>query len=139
MHRNIGTYNSESYRLVLSRCESALEETKKNIYNIKHEVLQIIANHESIISINELAAMLKTSSRTLTRKLKKYDISFKNIITEEKLRRTNYLLKTEKSISIIARELSFNDSTAFCRFVRNNFNCSPTELRKELTDKNQSI
>jgi AraC-like DNA-binding protein len=82
--------------------------------------------------MNELASILKISSRTLTRKLKKYDLSFTELITKEKLRRTNNLLKTNKSISIIARELSFNDSTAFCRFVRNHFACSPTELKKRL-------
>lgn len=90
----------------------------------------VIAANEEAPSLTKLAQQLNVSERTLTRHLRAEGYSFSQILQQKKQELAQYyLLETDESITNIALNLGFKDSSNFTRAFQRWFKSSPTEFR----------
>jgi len=82
-------------------------------------------------SIEELAAMLHMSSRTLRRKLAAEQQSYRALVEEAKLDMAKELLLAGKSIEAIAERLNYSDPSNFGRAFKKKTGLSPTAFRNQ--------
>ncbi|MEH6636905.1 MAG: AraC family transcriptional regulator ligand-binding domain-containing protein [Halioglobus sp.] len=77
-----------------------------------------------------VAESLAMSSRTLRRKLGEYDVTFQQLLDEERRRvAEDYLLTTPMNIQQIAEQCGFSDAQNFSQAFRRWSGVSPTEYR----------
>jgi DNA-binding response OmpR family regulator len=105
-----------SDEVFLKKCISTIE---KNLQN-------------SDFSTEIFAATLNLSSSTLYRKLKSLtNLSSAEFIRSIRIKRAAQLLQDKnKTVSEVAYKVGFNDLKNFRQVFHNQFNCSPTEFRK---------
>ncbi len=101
-------------------------DTVAAVYNI---LLELIPQGEP--SREKVAKALGTSSRSLHRKLKELDTSFKTILdnTREHLA-LQYIKEPKLSMTTITYQLGFSDSNSFSRSFKRWTGVSPSEYRK---------
>ena len=82
-------------------------------------------------SIKDLAEMLSISPRTLHRYLHREGLVYRDLFQQERLRRARQLLdETRLSITAIAHELGYQDTSNFVRGFRASEGCTPGEYRR---------
>ncbi len=90
----------------------------------------VIAANEEAPSLTKIAQQLNVSERTLARHLRAEGYSFSQILQQKKQELARYyLLETDESITNIALNLGFKDSSNFTRAFQRWFKLSPTEFR----------
>ena len=85
------------------------------------------------VTENDLARVLNMSTRTLNRKLRENDETFRSLLLQ--VRRglaERYIGNDDYSVTEIAFLLGYNDTSAFSRAFRNWFGRSPTQVREEI-------
>jgi len=83
-----------------------------------------------LVSIDEIAARLGMSVRTLRRRLKEAGVSFKNLLAETRRELgERYIQDSSLSLTEIAFMLGFSDSSSFSRAYRSWTGQSPSEYR----------
>jgi len=85
------------------------------------------------VTENDLARVLNMSTRTLNRKLRENDETFRSLLLQ--VRRglaERYINNEDYSVTEIAFLLGYNDTSAFSRAFRNWFGRSPTQVREEI-------
>ncbi|AZZ99225.1 AraC family transcriptional regulator [Pseudoalteromonas sp. R3] len=87
--------------------------------------------------LSVIAAALNKSGRQVQRQLKQCNTSYSQLLTEERLRRTQDLLGT-MPLAELARELGFNEQAAFNKAFKRWFGCSPGVFRKRSGNKPQN-
>ena len=97
--------------------------------NLIYQLKKVILNHKpERVLLEEAALQLNLSGRTLQRKLKQLNTSFKTIEHELQLRLSKtYLEENQKSIDEISYLLGFSESSAFIRFFKSLMDITPTE------------
>ncbi|KAF7788015.1 hypothetical protein PRUB_a2565 [Pseudoalteromonas rubra] len=80
--------------------------------------------------LDRLAGELNKSVRQVQRQLKQCNTSYSQLLTEERLRRTQDLLGT-MPLAELARELGFNEQAAFNKAFKRWFGCSPGKFSKQ--------
>lgn len=80
--------------------------------------------------LDRLAGELNKSVRQVQRQLKQCNTSYSQLLTEERLRRTQDLLGT-MALAELARELGFNEQAAFNKAFKRWFGCSPGKFSKQ--------
>jgi AraC-like DNA-binding protein len=121
-------------RVLVAHATEKLAELEGEV-DFYHQVKKSIVNliKPDFPTIDTVAANLNTSVRTLQRKLKEEDHTFKDII--ESLRQEmafNYLKKEDLSIKEIAILLNYSDSSAFVKSFKKWTGKSPSEFRANL-------
>lgn len=87
-------------------------------------------------SLDELAARLNMSSRTLRRRLQVEGVCFKRILEEVRLEKAqHYLLASQRSIGDIASVLGYEDQNSFSYAFKVLTGIPPTKFRKEFSQK----
>ncbi len=82
-------------------------------------------------SLDDMAAALAMSPRTLRRKLEQESASFRDIVDEERKQIAIQLLENSSmKMDELAAHLGFMDSGGFVRAFRRWLNCSPSEYRE---------
>ncbi len=116
--------------------ERVAEETKGielNANKISADVEALIkdALPSGIPGIAQISQHMGMSNRTLTRRLAKNGVSFRDLIkkTQEELSK-NLLKNSKRSIAEIAFETGFSEQSAFNRAFKRWTSLSPTEFRK---------
>lgn len=90
----------------------------------------VIAANEEAPSLTKIAQQLNVSERTLARHLRAEGYSFSQILQQKKQELARYyLLETDESITNIALNLGFKDSSNFTRAFQRWYKLSPTEFR----------
>ena len=120
--------------------ESLKEKINYEIKNITSENELIYALKKLILKnkpkrmlIEEAASDLHLSKRTLQRKLKELNTSFKEVEYELQLKLAKtYLEEKQKSTDEIGYLLGFSESSAFIRFFKSLTNITPLEYKKTL-------
>ena len=83
-------------------------------------------------SLNEVASKFHISSRTLNRRLKEYNTSYKEIVTEtRKGLAQEYLINESFSVDQISYLLGYRNASNFSKAFRVWMGCSPTEFREQ--------
>lgn len=85
-------------------------------------------------SLEELAAMLHMSSRTLRRKLSASGHSYRTLTDQAKIQQAKELLVTGDSVEVIAEKLNYSDPSNFGRAFKRSTGVSPSAYRDSQLD-----
>ena len=124
--------NHESYQLALQHCEVLLEQLQAQTSSYQNRLKKMMLSRPpGTLSEEEAAATLLMSKRTLARKLKKEQSSFRKI-REEILsnQAASYLGETTLSMEEIAVLLNYHDSANFRRAFKRWFGQPPNDYRR---------
>lgn len=122
--------NQAALALSEQRCRELLDQMllKGNISDWTRMMLR--ESNDGLPGIDEIAATLNISPRTLHRHLKKEGLVYRTLCVEERERRARELLaSTRLSVTRIAQELGYEDASNFTRAFRSRVGCSPSEFR----------
>lgn len=130
--------NNENYRLALQQCESMLAELQTLNPNYQTRLKKMMLSRPpGTLSEEEAAAALFMSKRTLARKLKKEDCSFRQIRDEILSQQAaDYLSRSQLSVEAIASLLNYHDNASFRRAFKRWFGRSPTQYRQQESSPN---
>lgn len=123
--------NRETLDVAEQRCGALLNQivSSKNIGEWTRMMLRESA--EGLPGIADLAATLNISTRTFHRYLKREGFVYRSLCTEERERRARELLTSSRfSMSRIAQELGYSDTSNFMRAFRAAVGCTPSEYRE---------
>jgi AraC-like DNA-binding protein len=124
---------SQSYiKYIMEQHANYLLKEKKGWEGIKNEVIKIALEllPNSILNIEMVAEKLKMSRWTLTRKLKKEGLTFKDLINGlKKDMALNYLANDNLSITEIAFLLGYSEASAFHRAFKSWTGKTPRDYR----------
>ena len=126
-HPEILTYNE-------NKCIERLRELDPTPFLLTVEVYVRKNLERNCVSIDQVAAGLEISVRTLQRSLQNENTSFKHLLDE--IRRgeaQKYIETTPLSITQIAHNLGFSDSGNFTRAFKRWYNCSPNQYRQQFS------
>jgi AraC-like DNA-binding protein len=123
--------NPETNKVLVSQCESELNQLPDET-NIKLSVIERLKGHQTPLpSLNDMATLLHTSSRSLRRHLKEHQTSYQTLLDEEKMRRATQLLdNSELSITSIAHHLGYSDTANFSKAFKK-LTGNPPKLYRE--------
>ncbi|MBP8953867.1 MAG: AraC family transcriptional regulator [Armatimonadetes bacterium] len=124
--------SSNAARIYRAQCEKLInadgggeDEWVRNIRT------QMLLFSDRPISLEECAARLGVSPRTLRRRLKERGASYKGIVDDVRAELArSYLESSRLSVEAIAERLGFSDPTCFTRAFRRWTGMSPREFRK---------
>ncbi len=125
--------NEIVYKHMLEFCEQKLEELKL-VEKYSDKVRSILAKKNSFYlpKLNEVAAMLHLSPRTLQRKLKEEDVLYHAIVEEFQIAQAKHLLM-QKQIQLkeIAYLLGYSNTESFHRSFKRNTGLSPGAFKQQ--------
>jgi len=127
-------YSPMIHQQAMQDCKT-LKENSNSLTSIGQRVYQILlaaSTNGSILTLGEVAERLNVSPRTLTRKLKKGDSSFRELQSTVRMELAKQQLKeTTKPIKHICAMAGFNNMSAFSRAFRRYSNLCPNEFRQQ--------
>ncbi|TQV70930.1 AraC family transcriptional regulator [Aliikangiella marina] len=133
-------FDRDSFEFNLAKCQQIMEE-RGHDSRLDLRIRQVIRKHfeQALVSSSPLPAPTQTvlsnmifcSERTLIRKLKQLDTTYKQILEAERRRFAESLLMQPKySILDIAQILGYSESANFCRAFKQWYGISPSQYRK---------
>ena len=128
-------FEKHSKQVQFGLLENLKEKVQKEIKNLETENQLIYQLKKTILNykpdrvlIGDASMKLNLSKRTLQRKLKDLDTSFKEVEYELQLKLSKtYLEEKQKSIDEISYLLGFSESSSFIRFFKTLTKMTPTE------------
>jgi len=88
------------------------------------------AQSASNLSIEQIAAMLHVSTRSLQRYLARQGVTFKQLLKTSRCQAASRLLQTQQqSVTAVASAVGYLDSNAFSRAFKQVMGCSPREFQ----------
>ena len=123
---------------VVSISKAKLEEDMKNLNDPKEALLGsiadiILATPGKTPSIEDVATHFHISSRTLNRRLKALQTSYKELVVQIKTKKAmEYLSNPQVSIDQISYALGYKDASNFSKAFRTWTHLSPSEYRERL-------
>ncbi|MCK0106591.1 AraC family transcriptional regulator [Marinobacter sp. S0848L] len=125
--------NHESYVMALRHCEAMLAQLNPNKSTCTYQVQKMILSHPpGVLSEEELAAALFICKRTLARRLKQENTSFRKVRDEILSQQAiGYLLDSQLPVEAIAELLNYHDSANFRRAFKRWFNLTPGQYRRQ--------
>jgi AraC-like DNA-binding protein len=125
----LATADPAALQLARDQCERALQALGFD-RGIAQRVLATINAKEEFCSLDEAAASLGLSPRTLKRKLGVGGTSFTALLDQARLERARELLRSERSLEEIAESLGYSDVANFTRAFRRWTGTTPAAHRK---------
>ncbi len=113
----------------------ALSESKQWEYFEKFTALlsYIDANYNHELTLDQAARHVGFSKYHFARLFKIHlNTTFHNYLCHKRIQVAQTLLSTDMSVTDIASQVGFNNTTSFCRCFKKIANCSPTEYRIRL-------
>ncbi|MBO9698619.1 MAG: AraC family transcriptional regulator ligand-binding domain-containing protein [Sporocytophaga sp.] len=126
--------NQLTYEFMLKLCSEKLSGVQRSA-GYYSKVKRILFNKESYynLKIEEVAAMLNTSTRTLQRNLKEEGYTYQSILDEHLVdSATTLLAKPGVQIQEVAFILGFESAQSFSRAVKKKTGKSPTSLKASI-------
>lgn len=120
-------------QFLIERVKEETEGIEISPQRISDEVEELIKNAlpSGIPGVQEISEYMGMSKRTLTRRLAKHGVSFRDLIQRTQEQEARRLLKNpERSIADIAFETGFSEQSAFNRAFKRWTGQSPLEFRK---------
>jgi AraC-like DNA-binding protein len=130
------SYNQDLYQYTAILCEQrTIQPEKSNVITEKVRSF-LLSSHTKNWTLIEIAEKLNMSERSLYRKLKLENSSYKSIYDDVRKSLTkNYLTETDLSINQITELLGFDDPSNFRRVFKRWFSMSPSQYRALLNNK----
>ena len=127
--------NNENYSLAFQQCESMLARLQNHEPDYQTLLKKMMLSHPAgTLCEEEAAGALFISTRTLSRKLKEENTSFRKVRAEILSRQASaYLRDTQLSVEAIASLLNYHDTASFRRAFKRWFGMPPDQYR-QLTD-----
>ncbi len=124
----------ESYALAYKQCEIILAQQHNQKGTCKYQVKKLMLSHPSgFLSEENTAEALFISKRTLARKLKAEDTSFRQIRDEILSKQSAaYLEEGSMSVESISALLGYHDSANFRRAFKRWFSMTPDQYRQQV-------
>jgi AraC-like DNA-binding protein len=119
--------------LLISQADALEKEIEKNTL-FQDKVRKIVLKHleSGPVNLDVIAKELNVSSRTVYRRLKSENISYKNLLSEVKKQLAqSYLKETLFPINDISFKLGFSEASAFHRAFKRWFGTNPSQYRKQ--------
>jgi len=142
-------YDQDSFEFNLRKCQQLLNE--RNLENRPDLAVSRIINKHFDRCINEnmqlgsppglsqISQLLNMSERTLNRKLKYFDTSYKLILEKERAMTATHLLGEAKyAVGDVSELLGYKEPANFCRAFKNWYDLSPTRYRRQLKNVNKT-
>ena len=129
--------NHENYRLALQQCEAMLAQlqTHKPSYQTRLKKM-MLSRPPGTLSEEEAAASLFMNKRTLARKLKQENSSFRQIRDDILSQQAaSYLCDSKLSIEDIAVLMNYHDSANFRRAFKRWFGQPPEQYRQRVSSR----
>lgn len=126
-----------AHKQFIQKCEKALRRLHDQ-RGMAGQVLEVLRRHElpNAASQQEVAECLAVTARTLQRRLQKENTCFRDLMSEEVIRRSKkYLIEEQRSVTETAYSLGFSDSANFTRFFRQITGSSPSDYIKSAQSK----
>jgi len=125
------TYDSQLVQLMQNQCKQQLNLRQQT--GMAGHVRQMILGRLGLVaSLDEVAAALAMSPRSLRRKLDSEGTNFKELLdTERQLSAQQLLTNSDMKIEELAFHLGYTDAASFARAFRRWQGCSPGEYRKQ--------
>ena len=125
------TANPVTAKMVEEQCSRELEQLGLAGDFVKQVQALLTARSEGYPDLNAVADALHMSTRSLKRKLKQHERSFRELLDAVRYRDSVQLLKgSELSIERIAGRLGYSDPANFTRAFRKWAGVSPSEYRR---------
>jgi len=122
--------NEISYSLVLDLCDQLMEEFQLRVGLVGKVREILLVNIARPTSFNFVARHLKMTSRTLRRKLREKNTSYRELVDELRMQMAiKYLRNTDLTVEDIAFSLGFSDAANFRHAFRSWTRCTPNEFR----------
>ena len=138
---DVPLFNSEPYLSLLN--DKAIIHYLNELDNndIVHKIRKSITEHlSSGISSEIISNSLNMGERTMIRALKKQGFLFKDLVKEVRFDLGKlYIKNSHYSLTEIAFQLGFSESSSFSRAFKNWAGCSPADYRKNLNFKSSPI
>jgi len=128
-------YHSELWRQAQVTLSQALKgQVKTEDAPFKQHIAGLLRTSEPPLpNLEDVAFDLNVSQRTLNRRLKSENTSFRQLKSQALARwAKQYLCETEHSVEAIAQNLGYKDTANFRRAFRKREGCSPIEYRQSM-------
>lgn len=123
--------NPVARQLAERQCEEQLREVQQKLSLVAQVRGMLEDEEDKIPSMEEIAARLHVTSRTLRRQLQAFNTSYQELLTEVRCQRAVRLLEsTNKSIEEIADQLGYSDASNFGRAFRKWTGRKPSDYRR---------
>lgn len=136
-------YDEATYRTNLTKCREIQIDLQANSGNIAVNIKSRLLNHferrisgqihaEKIPSLDSLAAEQCVSTRTLIRKLRQQNTSYKELLSEVRQEHARYLLeRTHLTAADIGEKLGYQEAANFSRAFKQWYGSTPTQWRRQ--------
>jgi AraC-like DNA-binding protein len=125
-----------SFQRAIARCESELALYQQQNLSTKDRVLRLLKEEEGChLSLEEVAARLFMSKRTLHRHLDMESYSFKDLLQGARAEQSKRLLSNAYSVAQTAEYLGYSDSANFRRAFKSWFGIAPKQWVKQHSQK----
>lgn len=124
--------DADTAEYCLKQCEALLKKLNKTESWVDLVQQQLLKNKQGRIpNIKEVAQALKTSERSLRRKLKEEDSTFQVLLSEARYQLAKELLASDLSLEQIAHELGYSEAANFSHAFKRWTGMSPTQYRQD--------
>lgn len=125
------TFNAQLVRMLDDQCRQQLQ--RRQATGLAGQVRQQILGALGLVAtLDEVAAAIAVSPRTLRRKLEREGKSFRELVDEERCQLACHLLTgTQMKLDEMAIHLGYTDTASFTRAFKRWKNCAPGEYRKQ--------
>ncbi|MDH4396309.1 MAG: AraC family transcriptional regulator ligand-binding domain-containing protein [Limnobacter sp.] len=117
------------HAIAVQQCESQVQSMYVKGSTAQWVLSQLSMQRGHLLTLEQLAEMMKISSRTLLRRLKLEGVSFQELQDLECSRRASELLKAGQSVAAVAEQLGYAEPVSFRRAFKRWFGVAPSEFR----------
>lgn len=122
----------QTSEICLAQCKKIMADMNRQSNTIENIREIMLAKAGGFPSISEVATQLKTTERTLRRRLKSEQTSFQEILNNVRTQLAKEYLTTELSIEQIAELIGYSEPANFSNAFKRWTLLSPTEYRQSL-------
>lgn len=132
--RPLPTYDEHLVRMLEDQCRAQLQRRSQT--GITGQVRELLLGRMGLVAgIEEVAAALSISPRSLRRKLETENTSFRALLEQERRQLAEKLLGgSQMTQEELALHLGYADTASFTRAFRRWFDCSPGEFRRRAAE-----
>lgn len=118
--------DAPAHQLAVQRCERELAALNNRKSFAEQLYQQLLHSDDSVPTLEQLAASLQLSSRTLHRRLDAEGRRFRDLLNQARMTKAVRMLQRGRSVTDIAHSLGYGDSANFTRAFRRHHGVPPS-------------